>query len=247
MNIIILVIIATMLTTTYSLAQTITITTDQMQKTLEREAKEKLSINLDEPQYHIDRGIAYRMQGNHASAIEQFSQAISLDPKNAKAYMNRAMSLGSTSINQTDKAMSDIEMMISLDPTNGEYYFIRALLYSKLGKQSQAKADIDEALGLGFDVPEHKKGYFTQGGAYVEHHVDDGQMERDKREFYDKLEAARLAGDDIFIQTTLSDGTILEGHSLEKKSLWSKAFENKGIIITIIVVLVVIIFLVKLI
>ena len=50
-----------------------------------------ISIDSARPEAYSGRGYLYNMAHDYSKAIEDFTQAVSLDPKCAKAYAGRAM------------------------------------------------------------------------------------------------------------------------------------------------------------
>ena len=73
--------------------------------------------------------VCYVRKGDNDKAIADFTEAIQLDPKNAKAYIDR----GSAYINKgdNDKAIADCNEAIRLDPKNADAYISRGVAYSE--------------------------------------------------------------------------------------------------------------------
>ena len=67
-----------------------------------------------------NRGVAYHLQGQYQRAIQDFDQAIRLQPDNAIAYNNRGGDYGR--MGQTQRAILDFDKAIELDPDNAEAY-----------------------------------------------------------------------------------------------------------------------------
>jgi tetratricopeptide (TPR) repeat protein len=80
-----------------------------------------------------------------SGALQSATKAISLDPKNAKAYGNRALlHLRSGDLN---KCLSDLNEAIRLDPAS-VYYGNRGYTHNKLGNKENALADYEKAVQL---------------------------------------------------------------------------------------------------
>jgi tetratricopeptide (TPR) repeat protein len=61
-----------------------------------------------------NRGLSLYEKADHARAIEDFTEAIRLDPKLARAYYNRA--LAHLERGDEDAALADREQALQLDP-----------------------------------------------------------------------------------------------------------------------------------
>ena len=66
-------------------------------------------------------------KGNTTSAITLFSRAISLEPKNADAYLGRAEAYGANG--DRDQEISDYGRAIRLDPKNARLYGMRGFAF----------------------------------------------------------------------------------------------------------------------
>jgi tetratricopeptide (TPR) repeat protein len=74
-------------------------------------------------------------------AIEQFTEAIRLDPQDADAYGNRGLSYGE--LGEHQRAIKDYTEVIRLNPQR-KYalaYYNRAMAYSSLGMDEEAARD----------------------------------------------------------------------------------------------------------
>ena len=95
---------------------------------------------------YFNRGNAYRRKGDQDRAIADNTQAISLDPKYAKAYYNRGYTYHGKGDN--DRAIADYTQAISLDPKNSVAYFYRGRLNLYAGSLDKALADLSQASAL---------------------------------------------------------------------------------------------------
>jgi tetratricopeptide (TPR) repeat protein len=98
--------------------------------------------NLDE--VHVWKGEALRNQ-DAAKAMEEYDQAIVLNPRNARAYEGRADLLVDTGA--LDKAAADLGKVLAIEPT-GYTYVNRATLYFMLEQYDLALGDLSKAKEL---------------------------------------------------------------------------------------------------
>ena len=84
------------------------------------------------------------------SAIDNYSKAIKINPKFAKAYNNRGIAY--IWKKQYDLAIADFNKAIELDPKNGKAYNNRAIVYSYQGETDKARQDLQKAQSLGIAV-----------------------------------------------------------------------------------------------
>jgi S1-C subfamily serine protease len=87
---------------------------------------------------YLERGKAWRKKGEYDKAINDFDEAIRLEPKNSSAYYNRGFAWHLKKVN--DKAIKDYDEAIRLDPTNAFYYCFRGDVWF-------AKMEFDIAIG----------------------------------------------------------------------------------------------------
>ena len=84
---------------------------------------------------------------NADQAIDNYSKAIKIDPKFAKAYNNRGIAY--VLKKKYDLAIKDFNKAIKLDPKNGKAYNNRAIVYSYQGETDKARQDLHKAQSLG--------------------------------------------------------------------------------------------------
>jgi len=82
-------------------------------------------------------GNTFLSQGEYNKAIAAFSDAIHVDPNQARAYYGRGLALGAT--RKFDEAIADYSEAIRLDPT-------LAPAYQSRGKAHLEKRNADQAL-----------------------------------------------------------------------------------------------------
>ena len=82
--------------------------------------------------------------------MQDFDDAISLDPTMALAYNNRGLAY--VKLGQHEKAIADLTEAIRLNPQLAVAYNLRALAHAGLERYREAQQDVDEATELGFDT-----------------------------------------------------------------------------------------------
>ena len=96
--------------------------------------------------FHYDRGIAHKNKKDFDQALNDYSEAIRLDPNYAHAYLNRGVLLADK--RELDRAMVDFAAAIRLDPKEKLGYMNRAAAYKIKGDWDRAIADYSEAIRL---------------------------------------------------------------------------------------------------
>lgn len=84
--------------------------------------------------------------GNYEGAIEDFNQAIELDPRNALAYNRRGDAY--YRLGDYEQAQADSSQAILLNPQDANAYYDRGFAFSELGKYKEAIADYNQAIKL---------------------------------------------------------------------------------------------------
>jgi len=120
------------------------------------------------------RGVAYENKGQYDLAIQDYSQAIKLNPYHANAFANRC---GARAIvGQLQAALADCNESLRLRPNDASTLDSRGFTYLKLGQFDAAIADYDSALRIdpkkpyslfGRGVARRKKGDLAGGGADI--------------------------------------------------------------------------------
>ncbi len=123
---------------------------------------------------YYNRGLAYYNLGEHRRAIEDYDQALRLDPGDALAYGNRAWAL--YLVGRNTEALGDVDRSLSLDPGNAEFINIRAHVLAALGRRNEALGEFERAMRVGgsdrvrkYQEALAKHGYYLgaiDGGAY---------------------------------------------------------------------------------
>ena len=107
------------------------------------------------------RGVAYHAKGDYDRAINDYTQAIALDPNYAVAYNNRGLAY--TSNDNNDRAINDYTQAIMLDPRYAQAYTNRGVAYHAKGDYDRAISDYTQAISLN---PRYVKAYIDRGAAY---------------------------------------------------------------------------------
>jgi len=98
----------------------------------------------------FEKGKKFTSAENADQAIDNYSKAIKINPKFAKAYNNRGIAY--VWKKKYDLAIDDFNKAIKLDPNNGKVYNNRAIVYSYMGETDKARQDIEKAKSLGVEV-----------------------------------------------------------------------------------------------
>lgn len=93
-----------------------------------------------------NRGSAYGRKGELDRAIEDFDQAIRLNPSYARAFYNRGLSYARKS--QYERAIQDYDQSIRLNPAVAATFASRAAVYSRQHQHERAIQDYDQAIRL---------------------------------------------------------------------------------------------------
>ena len=98
------------------------------------------------------RGYAYYKAARNARAIEDYSQAIRLDPKMEGGGLSPYLLRGFAWVYERkyEKAIEDYSRAIDLEPENSAAWYNRGLAYRHLGKKARARADMAKGRELGF-------------------------------------------------------------------------------------------------
>lgn len=125
------------------------------------------AIRLDptDAEAYRNRGLGYRLKGEHGRALADFTEAIRLGPRYAAAYYAR----GSTyhTMGEHDKAIADYTETIRLDPKSeihsADAHTFRGVIYCEMGDLDKGITDYNEAIRLD---PEYAEAYHYRGLAF---------------------------------------------------------------------------------
>jgi len=93
-----------------------------------------------------NRGFAYHVLGEFRKAIDDYDQALRLNPNIAKFYNSRGGAFGN--LRQFRKAIEDFDRAIRLDPDYVDAYYNRGEAYRGLGEIRKAIRDYDRTISL---------------------------------------------------------------------------------------------------
>ena len=110
---------------------------------------------------YYSRATAHRVDGWYDRAIEDYDQAIRLDPKHAIAYNDRGTAYSSRA--QPNRAIQDFDQAIRLNPKLASAFNNRGNAYSSRGELDRAIQDYDHALKL---EPKYAFAFNNRGNAY---------------------------------------------------------------------------------
>ena len=110
-----------------------------------RSYDEAIRIDSTDPFLYNQRGWV-RIDVGHDRAMEDFDQAVRLEPDVANRYGNRAKA--SMRLGNSAQAIADYSEAIRLDPKGGDWYWARAHAWSQLGNDEQALRDYDALIEL---------------------------------------------------------------------------------------------------
>jgi tetratricopeptide (TPR) repeat protein len=94
----------------------------------------------------MEKGIDATEIGDWDKVIAYSSEAIRLDPTNARAYCSRGMAYGENE--EWDKAIADFTESIRLDPLDGLTYMDRGVTYGEKQEWTKEDKDFDMAKKL---------------------------------------------------------------------------------------------------
>ena len=109
------------------------------------------------------RGIGYQTKNQFDRAIQDYDQAIKLDPKHALAFNNRGLAYKSKG--QIDRAIQDFDQAIRVDPRSALAFGNRGNAYQTKNQFDRAIQDLDQAIKLD---PQLALAFFYRGNAYGE-------------------------------------------------------------------------------
>ena len=95
------------------------------------------------------RAVAYTSLGQSRKAIEDYDQAIRLNPRMAEAYSSRASAYNE--LGQPHRGLEDFDEAIRLNAEYVDAYVGRLLTHTLLSDEEAARADFEKALQLGVD------------------------------------------------------------------------------------------------
>jgi len=135
-------------------------------------------------EFYYNRGITYYKKGQYDQAILDYTKALEINPRHAKAYCNRGVAYGEKGIH--DQAISDFNNALEIDPRYAEAYYNRGVAYREKGQYDQAISDYTKALEIN---PRHAGAYYDRGVAYY--------FKREYEKSWKNVKKAQSLGDQI--------------------------------------------------
>ncbi len=120
-------------------------------------------MNKEEAKKIYNKGNAHLNAGEFDRAIEDYDQAIKLDPNFARAFNNRGAMYERKG--EFDRAIQDFDKAIALNPEYAEAFNNRGLAYHKKGESDRAIQDFDRAIKL---KPNFARAFGNRGLAYYD-------------------------------------------------------------------------------
>src|SRR5690606_20333251 len=99
---------------------------------------------------HIERAHAYRFADNPNAALRDFTRAVELDPRNARALAGRGLAL--TKLASFEEAEADLASAIEIDARSAEAFAYRAWLYKQLEQPELGLQEVEKALAINPDL-----------------------------------------------------------------------------------------------
>ena len=126
------------------------------------------------------RGFAKDNLGRREEAIEDYDEAIRLNPEFAAAWNNRG--LAKSQLGHHEEAIANLDEAIRLDSENATAWYNRGFAKDNLGRHEETIADLDEVIRLN---PENARAWHNRGLAK-------NKLDRHKEAIADFDEAIRL-------------------------------------------------------
>ena len=101
---------------------------------------------LDPATVYFYRGNAYNYKKKYDRAIEDYNQALQLNPKYAEAFYSRGNAYNKKG--EYDRAIADFNQALLLNPKDAEAFNNRGIAYRNKGEYDRAIADFNQALLL---------------------------------------------------------------------------------------------------
>ena len=107
-------------------------------------------------------GESQLMSGDYRGAIDTYTRAINLNPKDAEAYLGRAAAY--ERLGSFDRSLDDFDHALALLPNDAGVYVDRGLVYELVGDNHLALRDYTRALELD---PNNAEARFNCGNVYT--------------------------------------------------------------------------------
>ncbi|MFO5473141.1 MAG: tetratricopeptide repeat protein, partial [Dolichospermum sp.] len=122
--------------------------------------------------FYNNRGIVRKQLGDKPGAIDDYTQAIKINPNDAKAYNNRG--IVRSELGDKPGAIEDFNQAIKINPNEAKAYYNRGLVRYELGDKQGAIDDFNQAIKFN---PNDALAYNNR--AYVYYQLGDKQKARE--------------------------------------------------------------------
>ena len=100
---------------------------------------------------HRRRGDTFARTGKYRDAVAEYDQAISMNPTEVDAFVNRGFCWHRQGLNQ--QALADLTYALHIDPMHSEAFNTRGMALKELGRYDEAIDDFENTLALDPDHP----------------------------------------------------------------------------------------------
>ncbi|MDR0587393.1 MAG: hypothetical protein LBG61_00220, partial [Burkholderiales bacterium] len=108
-------------------------------------------------------GKAFGLKKDHERAIEDFSEAIILNPQETEFFLLRGTEYYLS--RKYNLAYRNLSVVVTREPNNAEALFFRGLVNNFMNKPDRVIEDLDKAIGLGYKVSD---AYAVRGSAHCD-------------------------------------------------------------------------------
>jgi Tfp pilus assembly protein PilF len=116
---------------------------------------------------HVNRGAAYAEAGQYQLALDDYNEAVRLNPNDPMTYYNRGNLYG-RNLGSYQPAIADFNEAVSLNPAYAEAYANRGICYASLGLYAQATEDFSKVISL---KPDNAEAYGNRAAVYLQQGV----------------------------------------------------------------------------
>jgi len=108
----------------------------------------------------FEKAYASNISGSHKDAVDEYSKAIEINPKDAGAYYNRGATY--ISLGNYNQAIQDFSKAIEINPKYVWAYYYRGIVFGRLGDHNRALQDFDKVIEIN---PKDAMAYMNRGNA----------------------------------------------------------------------------------